>query len=205
METATQLTAPKRVGILGGSFDPIHNGHLALARSALHEARLDKVMFIPAKHAPGKAWRPFAEGAQRAQMVRLAIKGQSAYTVNEIELLREGPSYSYQTLTDLRQSDELFFILGSDALSALESWKNWRWLIDHAHLLVARRPGEKIVPSQRPVLWLKARTPDLSSSEIRAKLFAGEAVGPALLPAAVEAYIREQNLYSKSAEGVVLG
>lgn len=132
-----------RIGILGGTFDPVHNGHLVLAAAALDGFALDRVVFIPAAQPPHKLGEPLAPFVHRAAMLELALADRSAMTVSRMEQQRTGPSYSIDTLRELRQNlpaCALFFIIGSDAFAEITTWKSYQDLFRYADFLVAERP-----------------------------------------------------------------
>ncbi len=134
------------MGLLGGSFDPIHNGHLALARAALGQLRLAEVRFIPA----ARAWQkpPLTDAHHRVRMVELAIRGESGFAVDTQEIDRGGATYTIDTLRALRNSagadTSLVLIVGSDQLARFNTWRDWRAIIDFAHVAVTRRAAEPL-------------------------------------------------------------
>lgn len=193
-----------RLGVLGGTFDPVHVGHVALGRAARDQVPLDEVLFVPAGQPWRKASRDITPDQHRLAMVRLAIEGEPAFVVSTIELDREGPSYTADTLEALRgerPGSELFFIIGEDALADLPNWVRPQRIVELAKLAVARRPGAQGAPESAlsglrdRIVWLDMPPMDVSATEIRRRLRDGEAV-EGMLPAGVEAYIRESGLYS---------
>src|SRR5947209_3226451 len=131
-----------RVGVFGGTFDPIHLGHLILAEQCREQAELDQVLFMPAALPPHKQQQPLTPFAQRAEMLALAISGHPPFRVEELEKDRPGPSYTVDTLNELhahRPGDELFFMIGSDSLSELASWYQPKRVLELATLLVVAR------------------------------------------------------------------
>jgi len=191
-----------RLGILGGTFDPVHRGHLALAGAARAELGLDRVLFVPAGHPWRKADRPITSAEDRLAMLRLALEGEETFEIATLELEREGPSYTADTLEALRRdrpNDELFFILGEDALVDLPSWARPGRILELAVLVVARRVGaqRKAVEGAARRLpglldravWLKMPLVDVSATEIRERVRRGLAIGD-LVPPSVEAYIQ---------------
>lgn len=192
-----------RLGVLGGTFDPVHVGHLALGRVARDQLALDQVLFVPAGQPWRKPDREITPDEHRLAMVRLAVEGESAFAVSTMELEREGPSYTADTLEAVhreRPDDELFFIVGQDALADLPHWVRPERIIELARLAVARRPGAPAVPAdalrglRERVVWLEMPPLDVSATEIRRRLRKGESVD-GMLPPAVEVYIRENRLY----------
>lgn len=131
------------IGIFGGTFDPIHYGHLRTAFEMLQALRFDEVRFMPCGNPPHRP-RPVADAALRLQMVTVATQGQSGFVVDDRELSRDGPSYSVDTLTALRQEfpkKSLGLIIGMDAFLGLPKWHQWREILGLAHIVVAHRPG----------------------------------------------------------------
>lgn len=132
------------IGILGGTFDPIHFGHLRLAQELAEELGLREVRFIPAGLPPHRT-QPFASAQQRLEMVRLGIAGNPLLTLDEREIFKPTPSYTVETLLDLRTetgaAQPLCLFMGTDAFLGLTSWHRWRELFDLAHIVVAQRPG----------------------------------------------------------------
>ena len=196
-----------RLGILGGTFDPVHRGHLVLARAARDEMGLDRVLFIPAGQPWRKADGDVTSADQRLAMLRLALEGEETFEIALLELEREGPSYAADTLEALRRdwpNDELFFILGEDALVDMPNWARPRRILELVMLVVARRAGvgrEAVEEAARRVpgllertAWLKMPLLSSSGTEIRARASRGLPIGD-LVPSAVETYIREHALY----------
>jgi nicotinate-nucleotide adenylyltransferase len=212
------------IGLLGGSFDPIHVGHVQFARAAMHTLDLDRVLFIPA----GLAWQkgPAADPAHRARMIELAIAEEPGFALDRRELDRPGPSFTVDTLRQLRDqlgvSRPLVLLIGADQLERLDTWHEWEQLIELAHLGVAARPGHatQLKPmlaqwrdehlgsaadvKRRPagvVVSVLMKPIDCSSTQLRAALSgaspwpAGEALTALLAPPVLD-YIRQHRLYS---------
>ena len=198
----------RRIGILGGTFDPVHNGHIHLAEDAIREADLDEVVMVPAKIQPFKQDRKTASGEDRLQMIALAAGPDSHITVSRFELLQEGVSYTYLTLRHMREvynGDKLYFITGTDSLLKLDTWMNAEELLTNYAYIVGTRPGyrqdelEATMKNLRErfgteIINLSRTQPDVSATEIRERLAKGQAVGD-LVPEAVERYITEHGLY----------
>ncbi len=196
-----------RLGILGGTFDPVHRGHLALARAGRDELGLDEVLLLPAGQPWRKAGRTIAADEHRLAMLRRALEGEAAFQVSMMELERPGPSYTADTLEarrDDRPEDELFFLLGEDALMDLPNWSRPQRILELARLAVARRADsspEALEEAERRllglgerVIWLKMPAVAVSATEIRERVRGGQPIGN-LVPATVEEYIRKQRLY----------
>jgi len=191
-----------RIGFFGGTFDPVHHGHLLLARDALEHARLDRIEFVPAAQAPlKKEGRPRASPKQRLSMLELAIEGQPDFTIATVEIDRGGVSYTVNTLESLRADhpgDELFWIIGGDQAAQLGNWQRIDRICEIATFLCLQRPGyEPRQPQGLPehtYQWISARQIDLSSTEIRQRAIRGLPLD-FFLPKAVAQYIDTQSLY----------
>ena len=191
-----------RIGVFGGSFDPVHNGHLVAAKAVAKAINLDRVVFVPA----GLQWQKQSStsGTDRLAMVRLAITGIAGFEVSDVDILRDGPTYTFDTLTEFREANpgaELFFILGTDAMAGLESWKYAASLLDLANFVVVTRPGSILqVPewASGRVMVQEIEALDLSSTEFRERYLAGQDCTD-LVPPAVLDYIETHQLYKESA------
>jgi nicotinate-nucleotide adenylyltransferase len=183
-----------RLGIFGGSFDPVHVGHLAIANAALESVPLDRVLFVLARRAPLKAHGPVAGEADRFAMLELAIAGEPRFSASHIELDREGPSYTVDTLESLAGTDDLFLILGGDALAALPRWKDADRIAKLATLVVAERPGAPERVENASIVTFDAPRLDISSRELRARAARGRSLRY-LVPDPVWRYIEERGLY----------
>ena len=186
-----------RIGILGGSFDPIHIGHLVLAEYALTGCKLDKVLFIP-NRIPNLKQPPQTSARHRYRMVKLAIQDNPTFEVSDIEIKRKGISYTYDTVIALKKkfkNARLFFIIGSDAYNSLPQWKNFKKLITEIEFIVAIRPDSKIkkIPE---VKFQVLNIPEIaiSSSYIRERVEKGMSIRY-LVPDRVWQYICEYKLY----------
>jgi nicotinate-nucleotide adenylyltransferase len=184
------------VGILGGSFDPVHNAHLAMARAALDALGLARVLWIPGGTPPHRE-APRASGADRAAMVRLAIAGEPRFELDERELRKASPGYTVETLEDLHaelgKDADLVLLIGADQYARLETWHRWRDLFALARIAVFARPGQALDAAERVTLVPMAPL-DISSTAIRANIAAG-GVPRGLLPDAVLDYIQTHRLY----------
>jgi nicotinate-nucleotide adenylyltransferase len=211
----------RRLGILGGTFDPIHFGHLDAAAAAHAAMTLDEVLFIPANDPPHRPMDPLASAFHRFALVSLAIEGLAGYRVSDKELLRDGPSYTVTTLralhTDGWQPSQLYFVLGADAFADIHTWYAFPDVLECANFVVISRPGAPDVgrdakrpadmgesagsagrfasrPTSPRIYHVEARTRDVSSTTIRARLAAGESIDD-LVPAAVARHIGAHQLY----------
>lgn len=191
-----------RVGVLGGTFDPVHNGHLILAEQARAGIELDLVLFIPAGEPWRKADRAIAPAEHRLAMLRLAIAGNDAFGVSDIEVRRAGPTYTadtLETLTAERLDDQFWFVVGADALADLPNWHEPERIVRHATLAVAPRDGAAGIAEADSRLrgridsFAMPRI-EISSSVIRARVAAGRSIRY-LAPEAVRAYIEREQLY----------
>jgi nicotinate-nucleotide adenylyltransferase len=199
-----------KLGIFGGSFDPIHYGHLLLAESAREQLSLDEVWFIPAAIAPHKQGRAATSAKQRVEMLELAIAGQSAFRISTIEIDRGGVSYTVDTLQTIKQERpeaELFLLMGADSLADLLTWREPARICELAWPVVSRRAdapepdfsalGHLVEPArllQMESLRLQMPIIQFSSTDLRARAAEGRSLRYRT-PRAVEQYIRAQSLY----------
>jgi nicotinate-nucleotide adenylyltransferase len=194
-----------KMGVLGGTFDPIHIGHLAAAEAAIDCADLDEVVFVPTGNPPHRP-RAVATDSQRLEMCRLATMDETRFAVSDIEITREGPSYTLDTLLALRGANphaELYLVLGWDAASLFGSWHQPAEVLALAPIIVVTRPGRPVpveaqldaagIDHQRAILC-SVPTPAVSASEIRKAVAAGESIA-GRVPPAVERYIASHKLY----------
>jgi nicotinate-nucleotide adenylyltransferase len=202
------------IGVLGGTFDPIHNGHLVIAEEARARLNLTEVLFVPA----GLPWlrmdSPISAAEHRVQMVRLAIGNTPYFKLSTMEVERAGPSYTVDTIAELKgqfgAEDELFFILGWDSLDELPRWREPERLIKLCRLAAVPRVGyslpdlkalEAAIPGlANRVILLDTPLIDISASEIRQRVAHGLPIGR-LVPEPVDRYIREQGLYTRPQAG----
>lgn len=195
-----------RVGILGGTFDPIHYGHLIIAEAALDQLRLDRVEFLPANDPPHKPEGSVSTPRHRVAMVEAAIRSVDYFALNCIEMEREGPSYTADTLTQLAQSrpdDQFWFIIGGDSLRDLPSWRSPARILDVATLAIIERPGavydldglDRLIPGLRQrVAPVDAPLIDLSATLLRKRFAAGGSIR-FQTPDSVITYMIANNLY----------
>jgi nicotinate-nucleotide adenylyltransferase len=218
--------SPTRVGILGGTLDPIHVGHIETARAARRALDLSAILVMPARTPPHRAHGPAASMFHRFAMASLAVQDLDAWTVCDDELRAEGPSYTAMTLERLARNGlaaaETYFITGADAFAEIETWYRYPDVLDLAHFIVISRPGiaatslagrlpqlrERVRPAGASgttaagatVYLVDAATPDVSSTGIRARRRAGESI-TGLVPAAVETHILRHRLYTDDSNG----
>lgn len=191
---------PERLGLLGGSFDPVHCAHLALAHSALTELELDRVLWIPVGQAWQKA-RALTPAVHRLAMLRLALANEPRFVVDPRETARAGPSYTLDTVLELRSEHpqaQLFLIVGQDQYAGLHTWHGWERLLPQVALAVAARPGAPPAADaavrKHPVQWLALSPRAVSASDIRAHVARGAPLAD-LVPPEVARYIESHRLY----------
>ncbi len=193
----------KRIGLLGGSFDPVHDAHLALARCALDALALDRLKWIPAGRPWQKAGRRLAPAADRLAMLALATAGEPRYEVDACEIEREGATYTVDTLDQLRAREPgaaWFLVVGQDQWARFDSWHRWADILRMATIAVAGRAGDAprapaVVAALAPAVETLPLPPmAVSATDIRARLAAGRPVDDAV-PAAVARYIERNRLY----------
>ncbi len=196
-----------RIGIFGGSFDPVHNTHLALAGVALQHLKLDQLLWVPVGQPWQKA-RQLARGADRAAMVQLAIAHEPRFQLESCELLRTGPSYTVDTVRELREragnaSNEWFLIVGQDQFAQFHTWHGWEELVQMVTLAVAARAGD--APRSNPevtaatgargrVIELPLAPSQVSATGVRLRAALAQDIA-AMVPSAVARYIEEHGLY----------
>jgi len=193
----------KKIGLFGGTFDPVHNGHLLLAKRVLKDFLLDEIIFIPAGNPPHKANAKVTDKQHRLNMVLLATENEPCFSVSDFEITNDTPNYSYLTISHflaLYPEDEIYFIVGGDSFRDFPLWKNYRELLTLCTFIVVPRPG--ILPEQYLAYYAGDETPprafflenfaaDISSTDIRAD-FLGHRCA---LPACVRTYIEQNRLY----------
>ena len=204
----TRTKCTRKIGILGGTFNPIHIGHLIIAQDAMEQFGLDCVKFIPSATPPHKKYEGNATAAQRLAMVRLAIRGNARFEADDIEIRRGGTSYSVDTLTSLRRRDpqaQFYFIIGADSLQELHRWREVGRLVRLCTFVIVVRPGfeprrvvdPKLDAATRRRLRqhvLRGHACDIASRDIRARVARSESIRY-LVPDAVLQYINRHKLY----------
>lgn len=189
-----------RIGLLGGTFNPIHYGHLILAEECRKNFHLQKIVFIPSAVPPHKG-RRITCPKHRYNMVKLAVQNNKRFAIADIELERKGPSFSWETIqyfTRRHPKDPIYFILGIDSLLKIDAWKGKRKVLDLCNFIAATRPGYRIkdIPSsiRKKIKLIKIPGVDISSSQIRKRVKAGKSI-KYLLPPKIEEYIYKYRLY----------
>jgi len=204
---------PGRLGVLGGTFDPPHHGHLWLAASAADAMRLDRVVFMPAAVPPHKADRVVTEVADRIAMTQAAIAGDEAFTVSTLELERPGPSYTVDSverlLADRGDAGPTYLIMAADSLEQIGTWREPDRLLQLVEWIVGPRPGHRSADREalrarfgeaaNRIHLLDGPALDVSGSEIRERVASGQTIRY-LVPRAVEEYIGEHRLYRTTDE-----
>lgn len=203
----------KKVGLLGGTFNPVHFGHLVLAREAMKRFGLDEILFIPCAAPPHKQAPDLASGRDRLAMLRAATHDEPRFKVLDIELKRGGVSYSIDTLRALKKSrprDHFFFIIGTDMLAELHTWRDIYRLLELCEFVTMARPGMRAsrirIPLDPP--WperlranlFRGKLVDIASRDIRARARRGWSID-ALVPETVARYIRAKALYDRKEMG----
>ena len=199
-----------RIGILGGTFDPIHLGHLEAAGAASRALSLDRVMLLPSRTPPHRQVEPRASVFHRFAMAAIAA-AEHGMVVSDLELRREGPSFTALTLEALHRDGytpaQLFFITGSDAFAEISTWYDYPRLFELSHFAVVSRPGYPAAVPRLPmtisstsVIAVEADTPDVSSTEIRRRVAAGESIHGLVAPS-VASHIERHRLYVPASVG----
>jgi nicotinate-nucleotide adenylyltransferase len=214
------MTAGHRIGVLGGTLDPIHFGHLDAAEAARTALQLDTVRLLPSHDPPHRSASPMASAFHRFALVSLAIQDRPAYRVSDVELTRSGPSYTADSLRAMHVEGwtplQIFFILGADAFSEISTWREFPAVLDGANFLVIARPGTRLQEAvartpelhqrlyrggrdlpqdgKTRIILLDARTRDISSTMIRARLRTRQPIDD-LVPSAVARHIVMHHLY----------
>ena len=199
-----------KLGIFGGTFDPIHNGHLVIAEHVRVTMGLERVLFIPAGHPWFKANRPVTEARHRLEMVKLAVAPNPKFEVSDIEVRREGPTYTIDTLTELRETMgeavEFFVILGTDALNELHRWRAPGEVLDMATIIGVARPEADAVDREalesirdgasEEIVLVDGPRVDISAVSVRQRMVDGLQVD-GLIPQVVHSYIERHGLYGR--------
>ncbi|HAT1152024.1 nicotinate-nucleotide adenylyltransferase [Corynebacterium striatum] len=197
------MTSPQRIGIMGGTFDPIHNGHLVAASEVAYRFQLDQVVFVPTGQPWQKAGRDVTAAEHRYLMTMVATASNPRFTVSRVDIDREGPTYTIDTLRDLRElfpDAELYFITGADSLASIMSWRDWEVMLEMANFVGVTRPGYELskdmlpLESQTGIELIEIPAMAISSTDCRERAREGEPVWY-LVPDGVVQYIAKNNLY----------
>jgi len=188
-----------RIGILGGTFDPVHEGHLYLARKVSGILSLEKIIFIPTYLPPHKKNIRIASAAHRYNMLKLAVKNNKKFEASDIEIKRKHRSYSIETMRQLRRKygpcAEIFFITGSDSLRELDTWRRFREMLGLCRFVVVKRPHFKLKGALQRFIVLRINARDISSTDIRHRIKKSLPITK-LVPKKVRDYIQRHRLYS---------
>ena len=188
----------KKIAIYGGTFDPVHHAHLILAREAIETLGLDKVILVPAAISPLKKSAPVASGEVRLEMLQAAIKGEPAFEANECELLRPPPSYTIDTVEEIRRREcdaSVYCLIGEDNVEQLPQWHRFAELQKIVRFVVLDRSGKQPSHSYQ----LIHRPIDISATEIRRRIAQNESIRY-LVPDSVEEIIKRENLYREQSQ-----
>ena len=188
----------KKIAIYGGTFDPVHNAHLILAREAIEALNLDKVILVPAAISPLKKAAPIASGEVRLEMLQAAIKGEPKFEVNECELLRPPPSYTIETVEEIRRHEcdaSIYCLIGEDNVEQLPRWHRFAELEKIAHFVVLDRSGKQPSHSYQ----LIHRRIDISATEIRRRVAQHKSIRY-LVPDLVDDIIQREKLYREQSQ-----
>jgi nicotinate-nucleotide adenylyltransferase len=224
------MTSGNRIGILGGTFDPVHVGHLETALAAERALGLDRVLVMPSGMPPHRHLQPFASAFHRFAMTAIAVTGLPALQVSDFEVREAGPSYTFDTLARLHQLGldplQIFFITGADAFAEIETWSRYPQVLDMANFAVVSRPGHRAsslrsalpalagrmtdaatsaASAPQPAIFLvDAPTPDVSSTAVRRRLQEGQSID-GLVPPMVATYITQHALYTSGRVNAAVG
>ncbi|KAB2338627.1 nicotinate-nucleotide adenylyltransferase [Cytobacillus depressus] len=186
----------RKVGILGGTFDPPHLGHLVIANEVFHDFNLDEIWFMPNQEPPHKKKTSATRDADRVNLLKLAINGHPNFKIEYIELQRSGPSYTYETmkiLKEMHHDKQFYFIIGADMIEYLPKWKNIDQLVEMVQFIGVNRPSYRN-ESNYPILYANVPNMEISSSLIRNRIQEKKTIR-FLVPDSVRNYIKEKNLY----------
>ncbi len=193
----------QKIGILGGTFDPIHMGHLVLAEQVKEKLKLNQVIFIPCFSPPHKRGRKLSPAKDRFRMTQLALEGNPCFSVSGIELKRKGLSYTIHTLRQLKNlypDSKIYFLTGSDVLNEIYTWKDPEEIYKLVKMVIVIRPGfDSIDPENhfaKKSIIVRITSIDVSSSQIREKVKKGQSI-KYLVPFKVEEYIKKRKLYRR--------
>ena len=201
----------ERIGIFGGTFDPVHYGHLLLAETCREQLNLDKLTLLPAGSPPHKSDTQISTALHRHEMLKLAVSGCPEFQIDDRELKRDGPSYTVLTLQELsteQPDSELFFLMGADSLRDIPGWKDPQQILQLATVVAVNRPGVPLPDPSEVREWagdladkiqvIQTQGTDLSSSTLRGRVAANQSIR-FMTPRAVEVYIEQHGLYRSAA------
>ena len=204
----------RRVGVFGGTFDPVHNGHLAIAEYVRRDLALDELLFVPAARPWMKSARAYASAEDRLAMIEMAIAERAGLRVSGVDVERPGPTYTVDTIRDLRRklgsSAVLYFVVGADTLAEIDRWRDPDAIFRECRVVaVARRghPSPAQLPPEHPgrsALSVDGPVVDVSATEIRQRICRGEPVD-SMVPPEVERFIHERGLYRPEASAAEAG
>lgn len=194
-------SSDKKLGIFGGTFNPPHIAHLLAAESVRDHLKLDKILFVPAAIPPHKLKEDIIPAKHRLEMVRLAIRGNPSFELSDMEVRRKGPSYTIDTVRELRRirpGDDIFFIMGIDLLTDFDTWKEPDKILEECTLVAMNRPGFDLAVVDKDLLarieLVNVPSVDISSTNIRRRVKSGRSI-KYLVTADVEDYIRRNSIY----------
>lgn len=190
----------QRIGVFGGSFDPIHNGHILLAEAARKEFKLDKIIFVPAKQPPHKRSRALSPDKDRLQMLIMALEPYPSFEISYFEIKKKSTTYTYQTVRYFKtkySDSKFYFIMGSDSLCEIRTWKKWLTLTKSCEFITGKRSGVMLngrLPYIQSAKFVTVKIPKVSSSSIRERVKRGMPIQQ-LVPKPVKKYILKNGLY----------
>ena len=194
-----------RIGIFGGSFNPVHQGHIRLAQEALSELNMDKIYFVPSCQNPLKEKEDLLPGAVRVRILKAALRRYPDFLISLCEIQRQGPSFTVDTLKFFKKkfgkNAALYFLSGADILAGIERWKSVDELFKLCHFVVMTRPGHPFKKSKRPFMYVPFAALDVSSSEVRQRLERGQSI-QSLVPLGTETLLK--HIYDKRKGGLKL-
>jgi len=202
------LSLSSKVGLFGGTFNPVHNAHLKVAQKSIEQIGLDRVIMVPSKNPPHKTTRGIPDADTRYKMVELAIQGEENLEVSRVEIERDGPSYTIDTIIEMKKVyDDLVFIVGADNLVKIETWKEPEKLLKSCPFVIAPRGGYKKADFDDKIFdgkdlrFLDMDEISISSTKIRERIMDGESIN-SMVPSAVVDYILSKGLYQAVPGGV---
>jgi nicotinate-nucleotide adenylyltransferase len=187
-----------KIGVLGGTFNPVHNGHIYLAGEVIKKLSLDKVIFVPSKITPLRRRSEIIDSEERFKLIQLAIKDYHKFELSRLEIDKAGVSYTIDTLRALREKfgkeAELFFIAGSDLAGELNKWKDFDQILKLSNFVIVRRPNYELPPVDEDIMVIDIEAKDISSCDIRKRIKNNEDFKD-LVPDVVYRYLKEKGLY----------